>query len=296
MDTDWQRATAITGVRPRTFDLDALDGSDGVVIASPTSLHSAHTKAALRTGAKILVEKPLALPGEDLDEILARGHDRVMVGYNLRLHEPVRRAVEIAQSGSLGDIVAMRVWFGSWLPDWRPNVDYRTSYSARAELGGGVLLDAIHELDEIVWLAGPDVQVDGAFVGRVGPLDIDVEDTVKAVLRAPDDVPIQLSLDYLSRVYQRGIEVTGTRATLQLDWARSEMSVADGSSVQRVSVETPLSASYELEARRFLAFIENGTPPPVDVCVGMESLRLAERILEAASIHRAHASAHVSGR
>jgi predicted dehydrogenase len=201
--------------------------------------------------------------------------------------------VEIAHSGSLGDIVAMRVWFGSWLPDWRPNVDYRTTYSARAELGGGVLLDAIHELDEIVWLAGADVLVDGAFVSRVGPLDINVEDTVKAVLRTPNGVPIQLSLDYLSREYQRGIEVTGTLASLQLDWARRELAIANGSTVQRCSVATPLSASYELEARRFLAFIEDGTPPPVDVAAGMESLRLAERILEAASALRARSSARV---
>ena len=37
--------------------------------------------------------------------------------------------------GSIGRLTAVRLWFGSWLPDWRPNVDYRESYSAATIIG-----------------------------------------------------------------------------------------------------------------------------------------------------------------
>ena len=67
-----------------------------------------------------------------------------------------RSAVSSTSSTAAGSVgsSSVRLWFGSWLPDWRPAVDYRPTYSARAELGGGVLLDAIHELDMLVWLLG----------------------------------------------------------------------------------------------------------------------------------------------
>ena len=45
-----------------------------------------------------------------------------MVGYNLRLHPPVERAVSLVHDGAAGRLSALRLWFGSWLPDWRPHV------------------------------------------------------------------------------------------------------------------------------------------------------------------------------
>ena len=69
----------------------------------------------------------------------------------------------------VGQLVGASAWFGSWLPDWRPDVDYRETYSAQRSLGGGVLLDAIHELDLLVWLAGgAQLEVIGAVLERSG--------------------------------------------------------------------------------------------------------------------------------
>src|SRR5207249_3470503 len=158
-----------------------------------------------------------------------------------------------------GAVSSIRVWFGSWLPDWRPAVDYRQSYSARAELGGGVLLDAIHELDLLVWLMGDaDFAVAGSIVARVGPLDIDVEDTVRALLRHSTGVVADVSLDYLSRRYRRGVEVIGDRATVRLDWARSVIEIEDRAQVDVEPVATSVDRSYELEAAHFLAFVRDG--------------------------------------
>lgn len=283
-DPDASRASAVDGAQAQPFDLATIDGYDGIVVASPTSLHRAHLEAALRTGARVMVEKPLGLVDDldALDELLGRADGRVMVGYNLRLHQPLERVHDALGSGVAGRVLAARLWFGSWLPDWRPHVDHRTTYSAQRALGGGVLLDAIHELDEALWLFGEDLEVRHALVDRVGPLDIDVEDTVKALLVADGTVPVELSLDYLSRRYRRGVEIIGSDATIRFDWATCELTVEDASSRRIEVVDTPVDRSYEREAERFLRFVTDGTAPPVDARGGAASLRLAARIAEVA--------------
>jgi predicted dehydrogenase len=284
MDPDAGRAEA-TGGSAVPFDLDRLDGYAGIVVASPTSFHAEQARAALTTtDAYVLVEKPLALRAGDADELVALGKGRGMVAYNLRFHEPVRRTVELVHAGAAGDVLSYRLWFGSWLPGWRPQVDYRTTYSARADLGGGVLLDAIHELDLLLWLASDDsFDVVGAVVARLGPLDIDVEDTAKALLRHADGRTAEVSLDYLSRAYRRGIEVVGTQATVRLDWSRQVIEVEDGAGVRAEPATTPLAESYEAQARWFLDVVAGGIDPPVDFERGAASLRLADRIRAAAT-------------
>ena len=282
-DVDEARAAAVSGATTRHFDLDDLGSPDAIVIASPTRLHDLHLRAAIATGARVLVEKPIALPDDDLDELVAMAAGSVMVGYNLRLYEPLVRFAETIAQGRAGDQLSARLWFGSWLPDWRPNVDYRNTYSAQRDLGGGVLLDAIHELDEVVWFWGSELDVVGAVVDRVGPLDIDVEDTVRAILRTASGAPIDVSLDYLSRRYRRGIEVMGTDATIRYDWSTCDLTIESASQTHREQIATPVAESYEREAERFIEFVRDGTPPPVDAEVGVASVRLAGRILRAAT-------------
>ena len=278
MDPDAARAASVECAKSVPYSLDDLGGYDGIVIASPTSSHRAQTEAALESDAKILVEKPIALLDEPVDAIVACS-ERVMVGYNLRFHDPLVRFIEEVEAGAAGPIHAVRVWFGSWLPDWRPTVDYRTTYSARADLGGGVLLDAIHELDVLVWLLGDgDFAVAGSFVGRVGPLELDTEDTVKAVLVHRTGVTAEVSLDYLSRRYRRGVEVVGERATARLDWARAVREIEDGDSVRTEDASTPVAQSYQREAEHFLAFVRGERAPVVDARAGAQSLELARRI------------------
>ena len=255
-------------------------GFDGVVVASPTRWHAEQACEALEAGAKVLVEKPLATTCDEAAEMVAVGADRVAVAYNLRFHEPLRRAHD--HSRQVGPIVGARFWSGSYLPDWRPDVDYRTTYSARADMGGGVLLDAIHELDLVVWWFGSEVRVDAAVVDRCGDLEIDVEDTVKALLTTAAGAPVEVSLDYLSRRYRRGVELVGRDATLRLDWAREVLEIEDADGVRSESADVAVARSYELQAEAFVTWLAGGPPLPVNAAAGAASLRLAMDIRAAA--------------
>lgn len=281
MDPAPGRAEQLGVGTPARFDLETAGDHDAVVLASPTIYHAEQLAAVLPTGARVLVEKPMVTTVEEL--AVVDGHeDRVMVGFNLRFHRPIERLRGLVEQGACGSPVGGRFWFGSWLPDWRPGTDYRSSYSARAELGGGVLLDAIHELDLVVWFFGAGLGVAGAIVDRLGPLEVDVEDTVRALLRTSTSVPVEISLDLLSRRYRRGIEIIGTDATLRYDWDRRAIEIDRAGERQCVDAEEPLAETYVRQTRRFLDWIAGEDLPPVDGRVGADSVRLAQAIREAA--------------
>jgi predicted dehydrogenase len=104
-----------------------------------------------------------------------------------------------------------------------------------------------------------------------------------AVLRDPAGPVAQLSLDYLSRRYRRGIEVVGTDATVRLDWARQVIELEDAAGVAVEPADTPLAESYRVQARVFLDWIAGDAAPPVDGATGAASVRLADRIRAACS-------------
>lgn len=272
-------ATQPPGVDPHPGGLDDLDSFDGVVLATPSALHLEHLEQALSGRAKVMVEKPLAVSAAGLNSVVATGKGRIMCAFNLRFHAPVERLMSLVQEGSVGRILAVRVWSGSWLPGWRPNVDYRTTYSAIAALGGGILNDASHELDLLCWLfPSGDFRVAGAACERSGALEIDTEDVVRAVLMHDSGPVVEVALDYVSRSYRRGVEVIGDIATARLDWARQVIEIEDGDDRRTESVDVDVTASYEKEAERFCQWISGETQPPVDGEEGLRSVELADAI------------------
>jgi predicted dehydrogenase len=279
LDPDAERVRAtVAGVDSIAGTVgDAIpDGYDGVVVASPTVMHAAQTAAAVASGAHVLVEKPLACCVADVPDAVV--DERVCVGYNLRFVAPLVRLVGAVHGGDIGTILSVRVWFGSWLPGWRAG-DYRVTYSAQRGLGGGVLLDAIHELDEIVWLFGDGgFEVAGALVQQLGDLEIDVEDSVHALLVHHTGAPVEIALDYLSRAYRRGIEVVGSDATMRYDWARGQLEREGPGGGTTEPVAPGVDDAYVAEARAFLAWIAGGPALPVGAADALASLRLADQI------------------
>ena len=82
---------------------------------------------------------------------------------------------QLHQEGLIGKLVEADFYCGSWLPDWRPNLDYRESVSSQRALGGGVLLELSHEIDMAQYLLGT-FEPCSARLHQTGLLEIDVED------------------------------------------------------------------------------------------------------------------------
>ena len=272
-----------------TFDdLDAAWGwkPDVVLVTSPTSMHAAHVAAALDRGCDVFCEKPLASSLDGVIELVDLAEETgaiTMVGCNLRFHWAVSAITRLLDEGAIGRVVTARFEFGQWLPDWRPGTDYKESYSARRELGGGIVLDAIHELDYAMWYLGDPVEVCG-IAGNLGVLGIGTEETADFVLRFEDGTVASVHEDYVQRVYRRGCTVAGDAGTVSWDWNEAAVRIFRTEVGEWESHPVPdgwePNDMYVDELRYFLECVAERRP-------SMNPLRTALRVLEVAlSIER----------
>ena len=157
--------------------------------------------------------------------------------------------LELVQSGELGDVRLAKASFGYALPLWRPNRDYRETYSAHRDQGGGVLLDAIHELDDLNLLLGMPSSV-SALATRVSDLAIDVEDTVIAHLGYENGAVATVDLNFFEPAYRRGCLLVGSDASAAWGTETTRRSVSgapaarNASSTCHATFSTPIVASW----------------------------------------------------
>jgi len=128
---------------------------DAVIIANPTALHLQVAIPAANAGCHLLLEKPIShsMEGVDLlESALKQGGGNVLVGFQFRFHPGLIQAKRWLDDGQIGRPLSFRAVYGEYLPSMHPWEDYRQSYSARQDLGGGVLLTLCHPLDYARWL------------------------------------------------------------------------------------------------------------------------------------------------
>lgn len=267
-------------------ELALAEGPEIALICAPTSMHLAVASEALRSGCHLFIEKPLAECAEGVGSLIEAAEARgrvLLVGYNFRF-DPVLNYVRAwLRDGSIGKIVSARFHFGSHLPSRHPWEDYRTGYGACRELGGGVILDAIHELDMACWLFGEPETVYCAG-GTFSELEINVEDTAEIVMDYPDKV-VSVHLDFVGRPAERWCEIIGTEGRIQADFFAREARYFDAESGKWNEAENcgSIEETYELEMRHLLECVGSKTRPIVDGREALKSLRLAEKAKE--SLH-----------
>lgn len=208
-------AAGVSGARLFASLDEALAwGPDGAVVATPHACHAAVAGRAVEAGIPVLVEKPIAPSEGEAVELLERAAAAgvaVHVVCNMRFHPgPARLRRHIR---TVGRPLFAQAWFGHYLPNMRPGVDYRTLYCARAARGGGVVLDGVHEIDYLTWLLGP-VEVCSGRTARLSELDIDVEDYAVLSLTHAGGARSEIQLDYLRQCKRRGCEIVGTKGAL----------------------------------------------------------------------------------
>ncbi|HLN12037.1 MAG TPA: Gfo/Idh/MocA family oxidoreductase [bacterium] len=205
-------------------------GPDVVFVATPTHLHMQAATAAANLGCHLFIEKPLAHTAEGTESLRAaveRGGLITLVGCNMRFHPGPAEIKRLIDDGAVGTVIAARIQTGSYLPGWRPWMDYRSSYSAHAEQGGGAILDCIHELDLARWYFGPG-RVLGAAVVPARTLGLEIEGVAEILIRHDSGVLSSVHLNVVQRDYRRGCQVIGERGTLYWDYEHPVVTVSRG--------------------------------------------------------------------
>lgn len=190
---------------------------DIAFITNPTFFHMETSIFMASKGIDFFIEKPLSHDKKHwkiLLKIIKEQGIVAAVGCQMRF-DPMIRFLK----GWLSDrkVLYARVQCSSYLPEWRPGRDYTQIYSASRELGGGVLLDLIHEPDYCHWLFGRIYKIEG-HAGKISDLSIDSEDYAELSLFHEAGCVTSVHLDYFGRRRKRRMEIFGDEFYVQADF------------------------------------------------------------------------------
>jgi predicted dehydrogenase len=232
----------------------------------------------------VLVEKPVSheMAGLDLIARVALEESAaVLVGYQYRFHPTLRRVREAILAGRMGSVVAVHAHWGEYLPDWHPDEDHRLGYSARADLGGGVVRTLSHPIDYARWLAG-EVSGIAAFASSTPSLETDVEGVAVAALRFESGALGTLSVDYLARPTRHALHVIGTEGRVEWNGVTGETRywLNHGETVDDAPPAGFTRNDLFLEEmRHFLACCEGTAEPVCTIADGARALEIGLEML-----------------
>jgi predicted dehydrogenase len=267
---------------------EALSGNlNGIVVCTPTALHVPVASAAAKKGCYIFVEKPLSDSLDNVDDLLKtvkKNNASLMLGFNLRFHPCLQKIKDILDEGKIGRTISAKAEVGQYLPDWHPSEDYRKSYSAQKALGGGIILDAIHEIDYVRWFLG-DVSEVFCYADKLSHLEIDTEDIAEILLRFKSKAIGNIHMDYVQRVYNRKCEIVGDEGTVTWNFSDNIVRLYTAKSKQwqlfPISNEQTgfdFNQTYLQEMKCFIQCLTEKLSPPVD---GTDGKRIQEIALAA---------------
>lgn len=213
-------------------DIGDMNVYDYFIIASKTSKHYRQLRYICTevTDKKILVEKPLY----DKRYESFKCNNEIFTAYNLRFHPVIR---EIKNLLANEQVYYVNVICGQYLPTWRPDQDYRKSYSADINQGGGVLRDLSHELDYINWLFGDIKKID-SINAKVSDLEISSDDIFTTIAVTKSKTIVNLTMDYISKVPMRRMIVHIKNSTIEADIIKNNIVIYDkNSKKESVKVE-----------------------------------------------------------
>jgi len=288
-DPDPQRLAAFVSeftVDPFKSCDELLLRVDVVDVTAPTFAHEELAVKALEAGKDVILEKPLALTPASGRRILAAARasgKRLFVAMVVRFFPQYRRAAELARSGQLGRIGAVRlkrVLFPPG-PGW-----YRDP-----ERSGGMPVDLmIHDLDYVRWLLGDPVRV---FARRSPPLEGEVLEHVQALLGFESGATalIEGGWAYPQGYFRTALDLAGERGLVE--WSSDQpppLATLFPSGEPAPEVGLPMAGleedPYLLELRHALAALERGKPFEVTPEDALAALELALAVRESAQTGR----------
>jgi predicted dehydrogenase len=218
------------------LNLDEIDNLDEilklkpnfVIVSNPTFKHFESLDFLLKNQLNVLCEKPLLFKEEEwnsLKLILANYTGYARIIYNLRFHPCVKKINALIQERSLGKFQSARFFVGQYLPDWRPGTNHLESYSSYKDLGGGVVMDLIHEIDLAEYLVGKPSGTIHSISDKLSNVTNDSKDIAEVLYKTENNVLVNIHLDYLYRGYSRNFSIQTDQLNLNCDLFASTIKI-----------------------------------------------------------------------
>jgi len=253
---------------------------DIVFICSPTNLHITQALKAAKTGAHLFIEKPLSHTLDQIDALKQEVDKRnltCMIGCNMRFHHGPATVKKILDAGTIGSVTKAQIYTGSYLPDWRPQQDYKKSYSADPKQGGAIL-DCIHEIDLAIWYLGPAV-LENVMIESAQLIGIPVEGTADLTLKHVSSSVSELHLSFIEPEYKRFCIIEGINGSVRWDFDKKRVEVKDTEDNMIETHAEPegysINQMYINEIAHFLECVEKNTIPEGNLEEASLILRIA---------------------
>lgn len=248
---------------------------DGVLISNPTSLHVSSALPFLEMGCKVLIEKPI---DDSIEEaiVLEKYAPNIRVAYCLRFLQLSIFLESIIQKEGVQKISFKRSFY---LPKWHPYADYRKEYTARKDLGGGVIRTLSHEIDLMIkWLGSP-INVTG-ITDKISLLDIDTDDFAFFTCKMTNGTRVNFELDFLSPVNINIGELYTPRGKYFWDMKKVEFIPFDSDKPVVVfeSQQNDFDTMYQNQMNDFVQFIQDSKSKNATFEEAIEVLKTIERV------------------
>lgn len=244
-----------------------IEEYDYFIIASETNKHFEQL-TFLEENVKnklIFCEKPLFESKQDLEI----KNNRVFIGYVLRFHPLLKKLKEFVKKEK---ILLVNAKCGQYLPSWRVDTDYRKCYSSKKEEGGGVLLDLSHEIDYVQWLCG---QIDElqSYQVKISDLEINSDDLTMLIGKTNQDIFVNISIDYISKITNRRLLVETLEYTYELDFIENKLVKKYKTGFEEIFSSSNLKRNYMFEQMHLDIFNQQK-----NICTFKEALEVMQTI------------------
>ena len=232
---------------------------DVVFVTNPTSMHYETVERFATNTRSFFIEKPL-FDSTEVDESIFKTIEGIpsYVACPLRYNAVLQY---VKNNVDLKEVYSARAISSSYLPDWRPGQDYRDTYSAHKDMGGGVSIDLIHEWDYLTWLFGMPTECQH-LIRKVSILEIDSDD-LAVYIGKNDKTTFELHLDYFGRQTLRNLDLFTTNDTIHCNLIAGTVNYLKRG--KTVKLDSERNAFQMAEIAHFFDIINNkitndGTP------------------------------------
>ena len=257
-------------------------------ITNPSALHIPLALQLAKSNCHLFIEKPLSTTMENLkklERIVKNKKLIVQVGFMMRYHPAMKQIKKWLQEGIIGDPVCARVCWGEYLPSWHPWENYKNSYSAKTNLGGGPIFTLCHDVDLMSWFFGKPKTV-YALANKNSSLDIPTEHCAEIVFQYKRKLIVEIHLDYLQLPPKRSWEIIGSKGRIELDYYKNLLKLyivnSDRLTFQETSKE--YSDTFERndmffeEVKSFIDALNEKKEPEISLRDGINNVELLTAI------------------
>ena len=265
---------------------------DFAIIANNTNLHVKTALVLAKKKIPFILEKPLShniAHVKNLISLIKKNNLITMMGCNLRFHPCIAKIKELLMAKRIGKIISVQVENGSYLPDWHPYENYKKSYASRKELGGGVVLTSIHEIDYLYWFFGNPKEV-SSITGKFSNLEINTDDLSSSMLLFKNKILSEIHLDFFQYYPFRSCKIIGDRGIIYWDSKVNSVKIFDAKNRKwknEISLKNfDINFTYAEELKHFIYCLKNHKQTINSIEDGEKTLKIALAILRSSKLKK----------